>query len=377
MAEVLTPDASQAKIIQTKVVKSNVENLVEYEITVNAALQKDVYERLFANRAKDIEVKGFRKGEAPRTAVEPQLYNDLMKDLTNVLVNNAVEELIYDNNIVTLSMPEVENISLSMVEVPLKFTVKVQEIPEYKIPDTKKYAITVKGADADEKEIEDAFKNLWEDWKKRAKDEEKAKYTEATDEWVAETMKLPNAKNLADLKKLIKEELEHSKLHEQEEKQIGEALDKMMAEMKITVPEKVVKTTVEQTIASQLEKTKKFGLTWEDYLKQYGKTEEEFKKEVADSFEKQYKEEIFWTFYIRARNLKIDTESQDDAVFINYAAASLGIKTTDKLSQNDINRILRTAALYKALQALRVELGIKLHDHEMGQHDHDHADEAN
>jgi len=194
MAQLLEPGAQ--KLIGSKKVISQVGNVYTYEITVNGAVQKDSYERLFQARNKDVEIKGFRKGEAPRNLVEQQIYSEVVKDLTNLLINYSVEELLADEQIIATSTPDVEKVNFSMVETPLSFTLKIDRLPDYKLPDVKKFQVKQPTITVKPEDVETARKNLWEEWVKKAKDEEKKEFSELTDAWVEKQMKIPIMKKL-------------------------------------------------------------------------------------------------------------------------------------------------------------------------------------
>lgn len=360
MAQLLEP--GQQKIIGTKKVLSHEGDVYTYEIVVNGALQKDTYERLLAARMKESEIKGFRKGEAPRNIVEPQVYSDLTKDLVNLLVNYATEELLSEEEIIATTTPDVEKVEFTMVETAMKFTVKIERLPDYKLPDTKKLTVKMPELKVSAEDIQKSKENLWGEWLKKAKEEDKAEYKEVTDAWVEKQMGIPNVKTVADLEKLLEEELSHAKLHHEEDKLVGEALDKAITSMKITVPQSVIDRNVENNQKQQEEQMKKYGITFEDYLKHYNKTAEEYKKEVAESAEKRFKEDVFWTLFIKDRKVKINPQDAKDVVFINYAASVLQVKPDDKLSQRQVDVILQTAAMYKAVQVFKEELGLKAHE---------------
>jgi FKBP-type peptidyl-prolyl cis-trans isomerase (trigger factor) len=371
MSQLLGTD--KQKYIASKNLVKDENGKKEYEVTLNQAVQKEVYEKIYALRAKEVEIKGFRKGEAPRSMVEGQIYNDLTNDVLNLLVNYAVDELLDEEKITTIMMPEISDVSFTLIEAPVKFVVKIQALKDYKIPDMKKHFVKVGELDASDEEIEQAMKNLWEDWQKKGAAENKEKYKEISDEWVANIMGMPDVKNVADLKKVIKEEILHNKLHQAEDKQISEALKNIIDEMKIEVPEEFVAKNTERAITQQKEQMQKYGMKWEDYLKYSKKTEDSFKEEVEKSVNAQYKEEVFWNLYIKDRKVEIDPAKSEDAIYINYAAANLRLPADKQPDQATVARVLRMAQMYKALEILRKELGIEPHNHHS--HDHDHGDE--
>lgn len=360
MAQLLEPGAQ--KIIGSKKVISQTGNSYVYEITVNGAVQKDSYERLFQARNKETEIKGFRKGEAPRNVVEQQIYQEVVKDLTNLMINYSVEELLNDEQIIATVTPEVEKVNFTMVETPFSFTLKIERLPDYKLPDVKKLKVEMPKIEVKAEDVETARKNLWEEWTKKAKEDEKKEFPEISDTWVEKAMKIPNVKTMAELDKLLVEELEHAKLHQEEDRLVNESLSSALDAMKIEVPPGVVENSLKKNKEAQEEQFKKYGITFQDYLKHYNKTEDEYNKEVSEQAEKRFREDVFWTLFIKDRGIKIDPKDPKDIVFINYAASAMRVKPDDKLSQRQVEVILQTAAMYKAVQVFRGEIGLKGHE---------------
>ncbi|MCC7304376.1 hypothetical protein IT418_03125 [bacterium] len=360
MAQLLEPGAQ--KLIGSKKVISQEGSVYTYEITINGAVQKDSYEKLFAARSKEIEIKGFRKGEAPRNLVEQQVYSDVVKDLTNLMVNYSVEELLADEGIIATTSPEVEKVNFTMVESPLSFTIKIDRLPDYKLPDVKKFQVPAPSTEVKPEDVETARKNLWEEWVSKAKEEDKVKFPELNDAWVEEQMKIPNVKTVADLEKLLVEELQHAKLHQEEDKLVNESLAKAIAEMNIEVPGAVVERSLKSNMETQEAQFKQYGITFQEYLKHYNKTEEDYKKEATEAAEKRFREDVFWTLFIKDRGIKINPQDSKDVVFVNYAASVLRVKSDEKLSQRQVDVILQTAAMYKAVQIFREEIGLTPHE---------------
>lgn len=368
MAQLL--QSGPQKIISSKKIVSTEKDMTRYSITINGLLQKEVYEKLFSEKSKEVEIKGFRKGEAPREMVEQQIYQDVAKEVINFLVTYAIEELITDEKLIVLGSPNVEKVNFVLIETPINFEATLRKLPDYKIPDLKSYKVKMsKPEEPKAEEIEDAFKNLWEDWNKKATDDQKTKYKEPSDIWVKEVLKIPKYETIDGIKELLKKELSHGKLHQEEEKLFNDALEKILKAMKIEAPEDLVNQNIENSIKKEEENSKKYGISFQDFLKYYKKTEEEYRKETKEKIEKKFAEDIFWTIYIKEREIKIDPQDKKDNVFVSYAASSAGIKPDSKLTREQIDSILRMASMYKAVEFLRNELGFVAHNEE--EHNHE------
>ena len=369
MANILQTDGKQKFIASAKKL-SEKDGVLEYEIKVNGALQKEIYEALYKEKAKNVEVKGFRKGKAPRELVEPQIYAELVENLQELVVNYAVGELLeeYVEGVV-LGKPQLLDIQFSVVESPIVFKIKLFVVKELKLPDIEKFKSEVKEPKitVDDKEVDEAIKQIFEEWVKKAPKDKKEKFTKPTDEWVKE-LNVPNITNLEELRARIKADIEHSKLHEYTNQTLQKVLDKILGELNIKLPKEYLESAVESRIKQDEEGIKKYGITLEKYLEYYKKTKEDYRKEIEADVLKKTKEELFWAFYIRKYDIKIDLKDKKDQVYLNYAVAALRLPQDMQLTQAVLGEIIRVARMYKAVEDLQERLGLHVHNHE---HAHD------
>ncbi len=368
MSNILQAGDKQKFISKVKKL-SEKDGMVEYEIEVNGALQKEVYEMLYQEKAKNVEIKGFRKGKAPREMVEPQIYEDLTKDLVNVMVNYATNELVAEKvDGVILGRPVVTDYKFSVVESPITFKVKVFLAKDIKLPDVTKYKKYIKEPEVkvDDSEVEKAIEQIFAEWQSKAKPEDKEAIKEPNDKWV-EKLNIPNIRTLKELKERIKADIEHSKLHEYTAKALETVLAKIMEDIKLELPEEFLDKAVEDRIAQEEENIKKYGITLEQYLEYYKKSLDEFKKEIRQDVEKRTKEELFWALYIKQYDINVDLKDPKDQVYLNYAVSALRIPQDAQLTSALLGEIIKVARMYKAVEDLQRRLGLHVHEHE---HDH-------
>lgn len=96
-------------------------------------------------------------------------------------------------------------------------------------------------------------------------------------------------KNVADLKDAIKHNLEHELEHKYENELEVRVIDKVIPLVKATLPEVMVSQEVERMIEGYKEQLKKMGLTFDSYLTSMKKTEEDIRKEMKVTAEKNVK----------------------------------------------------------------------------------------
>jgi len=92
-------------------------NTVELEIAVSAELLEKAVQKIFAEKSKNINVPGFRKGKAPRKIIE-RMYGDgvFLEDAVNELYPDAYSAAIEEAGIEPVDRAEVEMLTLDKAE---------------------------------------------------------------------------------------------------------------------------------------------------------------------------------------------------------------------------------------------------------------------
>lgn len=112
-------------------------NICQLEITIDGDKFEAAVQQAYLKQRKDITVKGFRKGKAPRNFIE-RIYGEgvFYEDALEILYPEAVSEAITEAGLDIVGMPfdlEVSEIGKNGVELKLKVTVKPEaKLGEYK-----------------------------------------------------------------------------------------------------------------------------------------------------------------------------------------------------------------------------------------------------
>ncbi|MGD1821474.1 MAG: trigger factor [Pleomorphochaeta sp.] len=152
-------------MIADKQIKETENSSVELSITLTAQSIEDAYSALLKKYAKDITIKGFRKGKAPLNLIERKYgemireestFNELEENLKVALdeVEDKYKPLAYS----TPTLMDEENLTPFKANTDLTYTVAYDVIPQFELPQYKGLEIEVSGvkigkADVD-KEIE-------------------------------------------------------------------------------------------------------------------------------------------------------------------------------------------------------------------------------
>lgn len=146
------------KVSIQKLPKSKIELTVE----ISAKDFNGFIEEATLSLGKDIEIKGFRKGKAPKEILEEKIGAE---KILNAAAQKAVEEsykkIIFENKSEPISKPEVEILKIAKGN-PFLFKVRVFVLPQISLPDYKKIASKFKKEEVfvSEKEVDDALLEL-------------------------------------------------------------------------------------------------------------------------------------------------------------------------------------------------------------------------
>ena len=111
---------------------------VQLDVTVPAEKVNEVRELVITKLAETTEIKGFRKGNAPRDLVEKSLDQATLNgEIVNSLLEKYYVEALKQNKVAPISNPKVEVKAFSLEE-DFVFTATVAIRPDVKMQDYKK-----------------------------------------------------------------------------------------------------------------------------------------------------------------------------------------------------------------------------------------------
>ncbi len=139
---------------------------IELRIEVSAEELNHFIDQATLNLGKDLEIKGFRKGKAPKGIVEKKIGREkILIEAADLAVRENYQKAILENKIEAIFQPKIEIQKLSRGD-SFVFLAKTAVLPEIELPDYKKIASKIKRkeinppAGGEEKEIAQALKWL-------------------------------------------------------------------------------------------------------------------------------------------------------------------------------------------------------------------------
>lgn len=133
---------------------------VSLTIEIHSDDVKEEREKVFQEMARGIQLKGFRKGKAPRKMVEKLVNQELLREeLLKRLVGQAYDEAVKEKKIFPITPPEVEIVNFQESQ-PLKFKATFERRPEISLPDYKALNAKVKQREFKEEEVDKTLETL-------------------------------------------------------------------------------------------------------------------------------------------------------------------------------------------------------------------------
>ena len=301
-------------------------SIVEVTITVPWVDLQPNWDQTLQRMAADVELSGFRKGQAPMSLVEQQLGSRLQDEVLKTTMPNFLIEALKGTDIIPIDYPQYQLISFTK-DNQLQFKATVTNRPKvtvgnYKVIKATRPDIKPVTDEEAQKVIDDLFKR----WKVRQPSASQggsinfqqsvgqpsanpvSQDAAAPDDEFAKAM---GAISLTDLKTKIKKDLEANVTYNNEldyEENILQEVEKITT---VELPDILIQDELNRMLVSLQRRVADMGLLLEDYLKGQGKTLEQIKNEWKLQAEKNVRMELGLAEIARMENVSIsDAELQ-------------------------------------------------------------------
>ncbi len=264
------------------------------------------------------EIPGFRAGKAPEAVLtnhigEPKILERAAEDA----INEAYGKIIEDENLRAIGMPRVSITKMAKGN-PLGFIIETEIMPEIVLGEYKKIAadavskIPEASKTVEAKEIDAVIDDIRKHFgaadtakttgaEKTAPQVTDGKETEAKEiepktpalpELNDEFAKKAGFETVEALRKQAESNLLEQKQRETQEKRRAAVAEKLLDETKFDVPEIIITSELDSMIGQFKADIERSGFTFEGYLTQIKKTEDEIRKEWHDSAERRARLEL-------------------------------------------------------------------------------------
>ena len=278
---------------ENKKYKVEIKKLPKSEVEIGgeiaASLLSEARKKAIKKFSEKLDLPGFRKGHVPENIVLEKISErEILEEAANILLNEFYPKIILDEKLDAIGRPKV-SITKLVLGNPLEFTVITAVLPEFELPEYRN--IATKAASA-------------------PKEEATASQGEI-DNVVAEIEKNKMKHNFQDpneLRAKIKENIIAEKKFREVEKKRVAMIDAILEKTDIELPEILIESEIEKSIAQMKDEITRAGLKIEDYLKEVKKTEEEIRKDLRLGSEKRAKIQLLFNKIAIAEKLEPNKE---------------------------------------------------------------------
>lgn len=248
-------------------------------LTVTASSEKIVehYEAAVKKVAQHIEIKGFRKGHAPRNMVIQKAGNGtILQEMVDLLLPDTYYSSLKDHkDMVPVSQPTIDVKEMkgiteeNLIPTEVIYTAEVDVMPDVVLGDYKKIKVKPKKA-SDKVEAEEVEKTI---------EEVKKIYG---DDYITKG----NFKDDEDMKKSIEDNIRQQKIFQAQSDTYDDIIEEVLKKAKVEVPETFTHNEIHR-MERQIEmQARMYGMTFDDWLASEKKTHDDIHKEWHDQAEK-------------------------------------------------------------------------------------------
>lgn len=130
-------------------------------------------------------------------------------------------------------------------------------------------------------------------------------------------------KNLTELKKAIKKNIEDEKIHNNRHKEEEEIVEQLLKLVEVEVPEILVNKELDHMVDDAKKRTEQYKISFDNYLAQIKKTENEFKESMREQAQKAVQigfalKEVIKKLDIKGENNSVGAKAMDELFKIAY-----------------------------------------------------------
>lgn len=288
-------------------------NVEDSYVTLDIAVSKDRFlkekERVLKKNAGRVKIPGFRPGKAPKAMMEGAMGNQLITDTLEELLPSVTLEVMQKESLEPITRVEYE---VKEDSDKVSFGASFATFPEFSLKPLETISVQKQEPIVTKKDLESALDRLFQESKKEE--------TEPTDAW-AKTVH-EKVKDLNDLKKLLKKQLEQEKQRTTEQEYQEKIVTAAIEKTKIPVPQKLITIEAERREKEYRKQIENLGLTVEDFLRNQKQTIEDMKKLWEEEAKKKIQTDILFAKIAKEYSLSATEED---------VQKEIGLLTDEKL----------------------------------------------
>lgn len=325
---------------------AEIKKLEHSEVEIVGSIPAETFDKnrsqAIANLGKDIELQGFRKGHVPENMLVAHIgEHAVLEEMAELTIAKEYRNIILENKLDPIGRPGVSITKMAMGN-PLEFKVTVAVMPEIILGDYKKIAKQISG----KKEVvtvssEEVDTTITEIQKMRARNmqpahqheegvehksgnekEEHLSLPELTDDYVKE---LGDFTDVTDFKKKLEANILLEKEKKAEDERRVEMINTIIKDSKIDVPKIIIESEQNKMLAEFKSDLERVGMSFEEYIKNAKKTEEEIWKDFGKNAEQKAKFQLILNQIAKDEKISADeklVQEQCESILKQYPNAN-------------------------------------------------------
>lgn len=308
---------------------------VEMEISLPSDFLASARKKALHNLGASMEIQGFRKGHVPENIIIEKVGEaEILEEAANILLKEHFPKIILQEKFDIIGRPKISITKLAIGN-PVEFKAIFAILPGFELPDYRAIArssiagakLDKKDSEATDKEIEEVLLQIRKnkahiDYHKNNHggknhdhtrlDLEKEENLPPLDDELARAA--GNFKSLDELKEKVRENIVEEKKHRAAEKKRAAIMEGLIKETKIDLPEILIESEVEKSLAQMKDDVVRSGVKFEDYLAHIKKSEGDLKKDLKESSEKKAKIQLIFNKIAEQEKLEPNKEILEQEV---------------------------------------------------------------
>ena len=254
------------------------------------------------------EVPGFRKGHVPENILIAKVGEiAILEEAVEHFISSLYPALVEAHKLDVIGRPTVAITKLAPGN-PVGLRITTAVFPIFELPNYKKLASGIKeneASDVTEEDIKNALDAILKSRSIKKEDSQELTTPELTDDFVRT---LGEFETVADFTDKLKGHLKTEKEQAAKEKRRAAITEAIMGATSIEIPRVFVESEQEKMLAQMKDDVKRFGMTFEEYLKRVNKTEDDLRKEFVGDAEKRAKLQLILNAIAEKEEVKVSAE---------------------------------------------------------------------
>jgi len=281
----------------------------EITITIPSDSFKKSYDLLLKDYSKDLDIKGFRKGNVPSDLVSDQVKEVVQFEAFEKLAPIYINTTISKEKLEPIAPPEYKETPKILEGIDIPFTITITTMPDFKLGDIKKVKVKKEDIKVTNEEVQKALDEL--------KESQKTAEKELNDKWAKEVGKVlgdEKVKTLDELKEKIKNAIKIQKEHYQLHSMQDQALKLAIKESKIEIPQAAVDFEARERERFFNEDIQKKGINIEDFLKANNITIEKMRELWQLDAKEAIETDVFLSLYADVKDVEITDKELEERI---------------------------------------------------------------